>query len=543
MKEFFKEYSKYYLEYKSKLAIIVIAMIVIALTSSATAYVIKPILDDIFINKDEHMLKILPLFVVGIYFAKGVGRYFQAYYTAYIGQDITRKVRDNLFLHTIKLDFQTFNSFNSGELISRITNDINRIQLAVSSYLAEIIRESLTIIALVGLVIYQNSTLAFYALVVMPLALYPLSRLAKRMKKISFKSQEKISTLTSHLSEVFQNIELIKVYQSEGFEKSRFKQHNQEFFNLNMKSVKTNELTSPLMETVGAMAVALVIIVGGQEVIDGTMSVGEFFSFITALFMLYTPIKKVSKVYNKFQDAIAANERIKSMFKLSIEEYSKKSPKITKVNSIIAKNLALNINDKKIINNLSFEINSGDLVAISGPSGSGKSSLIYTLLKFYKPTSGDILIDSNSINDISINSLRDAISIVTQRVYIFDDTVINNISYGSKVDEDRVIKALKKANAWEFVSKLEDGIYTQLRENGSNLSGGQRQRVAIARAIYRDSPILIFDEATSALDGGSESLITENIKELAKNRVVFIIAHREESIKFCNKVIKLASSS
>ena len=274
MKEFFKQYIPYYKDYKIQFFYSFIGIILVAASTSGTAYAIQPLLDDIFINKDEEMLYLMPFFVIALYGAKGFGRYIQAYYISYIGQDITRIVRDKLFAHVLTLDMDFFQKKHGGELVSRITNDINRIQQAVSSSIAEFIRETLTIFGLIGLVIYHSPELAFYGLVVLPLAIYPLSKLAKKMKKLSFKSQESNSDITTSLSESFNNIEIIKANSTEKIEATKFSVFNMLFFKYNMKAVKTNELTSPLMEIIGSLAFAAVIIVGGSKVISGNLQLG-----------------------------------------------------------------------------------------------------------------------------------------------------------------------------------------------------------------------------------------------------------------------------
>ncbi|MFY9094989.1 ABC transporter transmembrane domain-containing protein, partial [Aliarcobacter butzleri] len=293
MRKFFKQYIPYYKNYKLEFFYTIVGVILVAVATSGTAYAIQPLLDDIFIKKDQEMLYIMPIFVIILYTAKGFGGYIQAYFISFIGQDITRIVRDKLFSHILTLDMDFFQKIHGGELVSRITNDINRIQRAISNNLAEILRESLTIVGLIGLVIYHSPELAFYGLIVLPLAVYPLSRLAKRMKKLSFKSQESNSDITSSLNESFNNIEIIKANSTEKVEVTKFSVHNMLFFKYNMKAVKTNQLTSPLMEIIGAFAFAAVIIVGGSKVISGELTTGEFSSFIAALFMLYTPIKKI----------------------------------------------------------------------------------------------------------------------------------------------------------------------------------------------------------------------------------------------------------
>jgi len=536
MINFIKQYLPYYKNYKKQFFYTFIGIILVAAGTSGTAYVIKPLLDEIFVNKDEQMLELLPFGIILLYAAKGFGRYIQTYYISYIGGDIIRIVRDKLLSHVLKLDLSFFNAKHGGELISRITNDINRIQSAVSNQLASIIQEALTIMSLTFVVIYQSPELAFYGLVVIPLVIYPLSFLAKKMKKLSFLSQEKNSDITSNLSETFNNIEIIKANGTENFETIKFKQHNLQSFNINIKSVKTNSLVSPIMEILGAVAAAVVITIGGHQVIRGEMSVGTFFSFMTALFMLYTPIKSISSLYNNLQDAMAANERINDLFNETPEIKSGKLLISNEIQSIEFKDVKLSFGEKIALDGINLKVNKGETVALVGDSGGGKSSLINTLIRFYDSSEGVISIDNENIKEINLQSLRESISIVTQRVYIFNDSIKANICYGQEYDERRLEKAINDAHAYDFIANLPDGLDTILDEFGTNLSGGQRQRIAIARAIYKNPQILIFDEATSALDNESESVITEVLNEICKDKITFIIAHRLSTIKNATKI-------
>lgn len=508
----------------------------VAIATAGTAYAIQPLLDDIFINKDEKMLYLMPFIVVILYAAKGFGGYIQTYFISYIGQDITRNVRDRLFSHVLKLDLDFFQKTHGGEIVSRIVNDINRIQSAVSNYISEFIKESLTIVALVSLVIYRSPELAFYGLVVLPLAVYPLSRLAKRMKKLSFKSQESNADITSSLTESINNIEIIKANSSEKLESSKFINLNFKFFQYNMKAVKTNALTSPVMETLGAIAFGAVIFVGGSHVINGELTTGEFTSFLAALFMLYTPIKRISSLYNKMQDALAANERINSIFNHEPKIKDGEIEVLDSVNEISFKNVSLKYDDLEALKNINLSAKKGEIVALVGDSGGGKSSLINLIVRFYEVNDGEILFDNTNIKKLNLKTLRDSISVVTQRVYIFNDSIAANVAYGFEIDEEKVINALKQAHAFEFVSKMKDGINTILDEFGTNLSGGQRQRIAIARALYKEPKVLILDEATSALDNKSEAIISEVINEVSKQRVTFVIAHRLSTIKNATKI-------
>ena len=536
MRDFFKQYSPFYKNYKRQFFYAFIGIILVSASTSGTAYAIQPLLDDIFINKNKDMLFLMPFIIIALYAAKGFGRYIQAYYISYIGQDITRIVRDKLFGHILTLDMEFFQKIHGGELVSRITNDINRIQSAISNSVAEFIRESLTIVGLIGLVIYHSAELAFYGLVVLPLAIYPLSRLAKRMKKLSFKSQESNSDITTSLNESFNNIEIIKANSTEKIEVAKFSVHNMIFFKYNMKALRTNELTSPLMEIIGAFAFAAVIIVGGTKVISGEMTTGTFSSFIAALFMLYTPIKKLSSLYNKMQDALAANERVNEILAKEplIKSGEKECPQ--NIETISFKNVLLKYDDFVALKDINLEAQKGKTIALVGDSGGGKSSLINLITRFYDNSSGEILINNSSIKDLDIKSLRKNISVVTQRVYIFNDSIAANVAYGYEIDEIRVVEALKQAHAYDFVSKMKKGINTVLDEFGTNLSGGQRQRIAIARALYKNPQILILDEATSALDNESESIISEVIQEISENKITFIIAHRLSTIKNAHKI-------
>lgn len=541
MKDFFLRFKPYFFDYKLQFFYLTIAIIIIAVTSSLSAYLVQPILDEIFIKKDKEFLSILPYLIILVYTLKGLGRFTQTYYTNYIGQDIVRRVRNLMLESLLKLDLKFFNENRNGELISRITNDINRLQLAVSNYVAEFLRESLTIIALVFVVIYQSPKLAFFGLIVMPLAIYPITRLAKRVKKLSHQSQNKISDITSKLSEIFNNIEIIKANSTERLERDHFERENREFFNINMKSIRISELVSPFMEFIGSIALASVIIVGGLEVIDDKISVGAFFSFLTALFMLYTPIKKVSNLYSNIQDAIAASERVFAIIDTK-PDIKNGQYQLSNIESIEFKNVALSYGEHLVFENINFTFKRGDIVALIGDSGGGKSSFVNLILRFYDTTDGELQINTRAINEYDFKSIRDKIAIVTQRVFIFNDTIANNVCYGVIFDETRVINALKKAKAYDFVERFKDGIYTKLDEFGVNLSGGQRQRIAIARAIYKNPEVYIFDEATSALDSKKEESLQEIFKEVTRDKISFIISHRVENIDYATRFLHFTNN-
>ena len=540
LKDVLKRFGPYFKDYIPHFIFAIIGMGLASGGTAVSAYLVEPVLNKIFVEKNEKLLYILPCAIIAIYVIKNIGTFMQAYFTAYIGQDTIRRFREKMVANLLNLDMDFFNEFRTGELISRTTNDIDRIRSIVSSIIPELTRESVTIIGLLCVVVYQSPKLAFFALVVMPVAIYPISRLAKRMKKISKQSQEKTSDITSALSEIFTNIEIIKANNAQEYEHSRFVDENNKFFRLNLKSVKIEQLVSPLMETIGSIGVAAVIIIGGKDVIDGHINMGAFFSFLTALFMLYTPLKRIVNIYNKMQDAIAASER--TFFLMDKVSQIKDGQKELneEINLIKFNDVRLSYGDKEVLKGINLEANKSEFIALVGSSGGGKSSLMNLLMRFYDVNGGEILINGINLKDIKIHSLRQNIGLVTQRVYIFNDTVAKNVAYGREFNEDAVINALKLANAYEFVSKLDDGINTILNEFGTNLSGGQRQRIAIARALYQNPQILIFDEATSALDNESEKEITKAINNLRSKKIIFVIAHRLSTVENADKIAVLS---
>lgn len=537
MKHLLKEYLPYLKEYKLYFFYAIIGMIAIASGTTGTAHLIKPILDDIFINKDKQMLTMLPFMFVGVFALKGFGKLVQTYYMSYIGQDIVRKLRDNIVLHLTYLDIEFFKKRHTGEIISRITNDISRIQDVVSSIIPNLFREIFTIIALTSYILYLNPKLAFYFLVFMPLVIYPISKLAKRMRKYSKLSQESTADMTARLGEIFYNIEMIKSNSSQVFEHKRFSIQNYWVFKYIMKQIKTHALTSPIMEVIGAIAIGVVVYIGGMEVIRGNMSVGSFFAFATALFLLYDPIRRLSGLYNKAQDAVAANIRMQELLSFTPTIQSGKEKMDWKVSSISFEDVSLQYDKESVLKRINLEIKRGEYVALAGSSGAGKSSLVSLLVRFYDASGGILKINGRDIREFDLNSLHNAIGYVTQKVFIFNDTIAKNVAYNADdIDEERVIEALKRANAWSFVSKLDEGIDTMLSEGGENLSGGQRQRIALARALYKEPKILILDEATSALDNQSEGLINKALLELKDDMIIVSIAHRLSSIENADRV-------
>lgn len=537
MKNLLKQYLPYLVGYKKQFFFAVLGMIAVAVGTAGTAQLIKPVLDDVFINKDTEMLKLMPFLLIAVFALKGIGKYIQTYYTSYIGQDVVRKLRDKLVLHLTYLDMNFFRTMHSGELLSRVTNDISRIQMVVANIIPDLIRETLTILALTGYVIYESPKLALYFLIIMPLAVFPLSRLAKKMRKYSKLSQESTADMTSRLGEILSNIEVIKSNSTQLYEQERFAKENQNVFTFLMKQVKTNAFISPVMEILGSVAIGVVIYIGGKEVIDGHMTVGAFFAFATALFMLYTPIKKLSALYNQAQDAITANRRMHELLDTMPTIISGMKELADPIETITLNNVSLSYEGIPALKDISLEVKKGESIALVGDSGAGKSSLVNLLVRFYDPSSGEILINKTDHRAFTLPSLHQRVAYVTQRIYIFNDTIAANVAYGEEIDEEKVIAALHKSYAMEFIEKLQDGIHTILSESGDNLSGGQRQRIALARALYKDPDILILDEATSALDNKSEALIQKALLELKSQMITFTVAHRLSTIEDADTIL------
>jgi len=540
MKKVFKRYWPYIKEYKLQYFLVIIGIILTVSATAATAHIMKPLMDEMFIEKKEEMLYLIPLGLIGIYFVKAVGRYIQSVFMQYIGQHIVTRFRELLLSKIISLDMTYLYLNRSGELISRVTNDINRIQYFVANMLPDLFRESLTVVALVSYVIYLNPMLALYSLIVVPLVVYPLIAIAKKLKKYSHRSQNKNADVVTRLTELFNNSEIIKANATEKYELDRFNIENWHFFKINMKAVYVGDLVSPVMEIIGATGLAAVIFVGGKEVYDGRMSVGEFTAFLTAVGLMFDPVKKVGSIYAKIQDAIAASERIFEVIDTKSRIEYGKIELNEDIHEIEYKNVTLMYEDSYALDNINIKISAGENIALVGDSGGGKSTFINMLLRFYDPDSGSVHINGLNIKDYENNSLKHHISLVTQRIYIFQDTLAANVAYGSThIDEQKVKEALELADATKFVSELDDGINTKMEEFGANLSGGQRQRIAIARAIYKHSTLLLFDEATSALDNESEKRIQNALDSYTKDKITITIAHRLSTIKHADKILVL----
>lgn len=550
--DFFKKFFPYIKGHYLTFAIAILASLVVALCSAGTAYLIEPLLDTLSgkipranplfsfeeLAENTSIAFVMMALIIAVYAGKSIGTYVQTYLMNLIGQDIVRQVRDRMLKHMLSLEMAFFNKMRGGELIARITNDIGVIRSAVSNYITEFVRESITIIALVAVVIYQSPKYALIALVIIPLALVPLNFIIKKLKKYSRTIQEKNADITAKLNEIFNNIEVIKASNGEKVEYENFKLQNLHFLKMNMKAVRVGELSTPLMEFLGAIMLACVIYMAIVDISEGELSAARFSSFVGALFYIYTPFKRLVNIYAQMQSAIVASQRIFEILDQKQQIHDGSLQLQPPINEIRLANVHFHYNKEvHALKGVSLCLEKNKITALVGKSGSGKSSIINLILRLYEANSGEITINKRDIKDYTQKSVRDNIAVVTQRIFIFNDSILNNVAYGSTADEKRVIEALKYAHAWDFVQKMPQGIHTILDEFGTNLSGGQRQRIAIARAIYKDPEVLIFDEATSALDMQTEEAIKNSIQTLRHNKIIIIVAHRPSTIELADEIL------
>lgn len=527
--------------YKDKFTLAAVCMVFVSASAGAAAMIIKPILDDIFLSQDEKMLKLLPLGVIVIYLIRGFGRYFASSLMQVIGQLAVRDIRNDLFTRLQSLSLRFYTGKRTGSLMSRITNDVNLIQDSVSIVVYDLIRESLTMIALLGVVFYRDWKLALIAILVIPFSAAFIGKLGKWLRVVSRESQEKMAEINALLYETFTGIRVVQAFGMENYEIERFKKGNEAYFDTIKRTIRINEISSPLLEFIGAFGMAAIIWYGGSKVMTGETTVGSFFSFLTALFMLYTPISKLSRANNKIQQAMAAAQRIFDLMdtRPDITEKDNAVELGPLENRIELRDITFEYEQgKPVLGGISLTVEKGMIVAFVGTSGAGKSTLVNLIPRFFDVTSGAVLFDGVDVRNVTLKSLRGQIGIVTQEVFLFHDTIANNISYGhTEAGMDAVERAARAAYAHEFIMESPHGYDTVIGERGVKLSGGQRQRISIARAIMKDPAVMILDEATSALDTESEKMVQKALTNLMAGRTTFVIAHRLSTILNADKIV------
>ncbi len=528
--------------YLPRLLLAMLFMVVVSGFQGAVAFLVKPVLDDIFINKDGGRLALIPLLVLAVYLFKGFFEFAQSYLMNGVGQRVIRDIRDHLYRHLQSLSLAFYMRHPTGVLMSRVTNDVGLMQGAVTSAVTGMIKDSFSSVFLVGVVFYRDWKLALIALIAFPLAFWPIARFGRKLRRTSIRSQEVTGGLTSHLQETISGAKLVKAFGAEEFEVDRFATRNADLYRLNMKVVKVQAMTSPLSEMFAGFGAAAVVFYGGYSVVNGHSTPGNFFSFMTALFMLYEPIKRLSQVNNIIQQGIAAAIRVFEV--LDTLPDVKESPGAVELEEI-REGISFDRVDFRyakeglpILKGVFFSTPVGRTVAIVGSTGAGKTTLVDLIPRFYDPTGGAIRIDGVDLRGFTLASLRSRIGIVGQHTILFNDTVRSNISYGTPgAPQEKIEEAAKRANAHDFIRRLPEGYDTVVGEQGLKLSGGERQRVAIARALLKDAPILILDEATSALDTESESIVQEALETLMRGRTTFVIAHRLSTVRNADVIL------
>ena len=539
----YKRLLKYLRPYIGKLVVAGACMLGVAILTASLAYLVKPALDDIFFEKNLNMLMLIPVVVASVYIVKGFCDFGQYYLMAFVGQSIIRDLRKDMFCKLEDMSVGFFVKHSTGELLSRMNNDVSMVQGALTSAITGVVRDTLTVISLIVVVFIRDSTLALIAMVVFPLAIYPLLNFGRRLKRYSRRMLVSLEDITERLNETITGIRIVKAFAMEDYERNRFSEVNENLFNAFMRRFKVRAMSNPVMETIGGFGVCAIVTYGGFQVINGESTQGTFFSFMAALIMLYEPIKRISDVNNTVQEGLSAGERIFALMDTEpdVKDLPRSYPLGEISGKVELKNVTFAYDSIPVIHDISLVVNPGEAIAVVGESGVGKSTLLDLVPRFYDPSGGSIEIDGIDVRSVTQRSLREKIGIVTQQTILFDDTIRNNIAYGRPdLSIDLVISAAKAAHAHDFIIAQPDGYDSLIGENGIKLSGGERQRLAIARALLKNPPILILDEATSNLDSDSEKSVQAALEVLMKGRATLIVAHRLSTIQNVNRVYVMA---
>lgn len=541
----FKRILSYARPYKGRLIAGIIFSALTGLFGFSPVVLLQQLFDRFIDNSDVPLqyLYIFCGFIVLVYLIKGIVTYAQQYLIAWVGQRIIMDMRILTFSHLSHLPIKYFKDKKSGELISRILSDIGLMEMAVSRVLGRMILSVFSFIPPFFAVFYFSWKMAVVSLFILPLTLFPILKFAQKLKKVSTTGQEQLANITTTMHEAFYGIQIIKAFTMELFKRKQFKHSNREYYNAMMRAARVSALSPALMELIGSVAAAIIFAMGLTQVIAGKMTIGYLFAFLTSLYLMYDPIKKLSRLNYDIQRAIAGAERIFDVLdtKSDIIEAEDAVDLTTATGHVIMQDLSFHYKrGEEVLKDINVEIKPGETVAIVGPSGVGKSTMASLIPRFYDPTSGRIMIDGRDIRDYTLQSLRQQIGIVTQETILFNDTIANNLKYGRKdIEDEEMINAARAAFAHEFIEQFPLGYDTVVGERGVTLSGGQRQRLTIARALLKNPPILILDEATSSLDSESEALIQQALDRLITNRTTIIIAHRLSTIRKADRIFAM----
>ena len=517
-----------------RLALAMLCMAIAAGATAGLAQLMEPVLDQVFIDKDQSILVLVTIAVLAISVVKGLAGYFEGVLMGYVGQRIIANLQTELFRHLIRFDLAFFHDSGSGRLISRFTNDINAMRNAVSNVLTGLIKDLLTLVFLLAVMFEKDWKLALIAFVIFPIAIYPIVRIGRRMRKVSTSVLGEAGRFTARLNEAFQGARHVKAYNREDFETERTASIIETMFRVVYKSYRVRALSSPIMETLGGVAVAAIIFYGGWQVINGTLTPGAFFSFVTALLLAYKPMKSLANLNTNLQEGLAATQRLFDV--LDMEPAIKDKPGAQALaaagGGITFDHVSFAYHeDTPALRDVSLSIEPGTMAALVGPSGAGKSTILNLIPRFYDADEGAVRIGEHDVRDVTLTSVRDALALVSQESVLFDDSVRANIAYGREgASEAEIVAAAKGAAAHDFIEALAAGYDTIVGEGGVKLSGGQRQRLSIARAMLKNAPILLLDEATSELDTESERQVQQALAALMQDRTTLVIAHRLSTV-------------
>ena len=534
----------YLFEHRTRFLQACLVMACVACLNGATVWILKPAINSIFDRKDAHLLMGIVAAIPAIFFLKLVLTYIQSYLMSYIGQRITQRLREELFvhLHTLSLDF--FWKSKSGEVLSRLTNDLTNLHSGLQFVPLYLVRDTLTVIVLLGVMFFINWRFALIAILAIPMAGGVLAVLGRKLRSASRKSQEVMGEIYHRFQESLQGMLVVKAFNYEADATAKFNAESAAFFDQMMRYFRATALSGPLMEFLGSLILAAIVYKAGREIFQGTMTPGDFFTFLGSFFMAYGPIKNLSQMNATLQMALAGADRIFSILneKPTVREHAGAVEFTGLARGIVFEDVSFRYpsRDHWALRHVSLHVDAGEVVAVAGPSGSGKTTLVHLLLRLFDPTEGRILIDGRDLREYSSSSLRSHLGLVTQDTILFNDTLGANVAVGrSGASLDQVRDALQVADASEFVAHLPLGLDTPLGDRGLRLSGGQRQRIAIARAVLKNPALLLLDEATSNLDAGSERSVQVALERLYPGRTVLIIAHRLATLQNAHRIVVL----
>jgi len=520
-----------------------VCMVGYSATMGILPFIVERIFDDVFARKDQGALTYLPFVIIAVFVLRGLMNFGQSFLTEYVGLRIITDVRHAINCHLQFLPLSFFQRHPTGELISRVNNDVALIRQGVTNASASLLRDSTSMLALITVAFLKDWVLATIAFAVFPASVLPVLRISKNIKRHTKRGQVSIASLTTVLQESIQGNRVVKAFGMENYEIKKFARENIRLLKQYVRASRAKAVVTPAMEVLSSMAIGAVVWYGGSSVIEGGRTQGEFMAFMTAMFLMYQPFKHLSRTYSTISQAMAGAERVYEILdyvpEIRDKPGARQAPRI--VQGVELQDMSFGYGHGLVLKNINLKLDWGSVVALVGVSGVGKSTLADLILRFYDVSSGKIMIDGVDIREVTLESLRSQIGIVTQHTFLFNDTVKNNIAYGEQSkDMDQIVAAAKAAYAHDFIIGLPQGYDTVVGEMGMKLSGGQQQRLAIARALLKDGPILILDEATSALDAESERSVQEALENLMTRRTTLVIAHRLSTIRKADRIAVLS---